>query len=372
MRKKVLFVIMALFAAALLSGCAGGAVRGVTWPGLAADDNAAYLADGPSVYAINLKDGKELWRYPADRDNNLVFYSTPVVTPDGLVIVGSSGKNHSLVALNPTDVTQNANNTKSPAAAWTFNEAKDQWVAPPLVVDDKLFAVNSDGYLYVLNLQDGQSTKKAVKAIRIGGRLWAKPTTDGERVFLTSLDHSVIAVDIETYEVLWNEEIEGAVAGSAVLGPDGILYVGSFASQLEKIDPASGKREPALKAEYWIWSTPTLDGDTLYFGDLDGNFYSFNTSTGKLNGPPVKPDGPITASPLVLGDSILIATESGAVYQVSQDGQSKLWSQPGGQIYTTPVKGGDLVLVAPLGTEAYLYAYSEDGSQAWQPFIPQN
>jgi outer membrane protein assembly factor BamB len=371
MRKKVLFVAVVLLAAALLTGCAGGAVRGTTWPGLAADDNTAYLADGPSVFAINLKDGKELWRYPADRDNDLVFYSTPVVTPDGLVIVGSAGKNNSLIALNPTDVNQNTNNINSPAVAWIFDGARDHWFAPPLVVNDKVFAVNVDGHLYVLDLLDGQSTKKAVKAIDIGGRLWAQPITDGERIFLTSLDHSVIALNIETYETLWHEDIEGAVAGSAVLGPDGMLYVGSLASQLERFDPASGSHESVFNANDWVWSTPSLESDTLYFGDLDGNFYSFNTSTGKSNWPPVKPDGPITASPLVLGDSILIATESGAIYQVSLDGQSKLWSQPGGQIYTTPVQAGDLILVAPLGNEAYLYAYNQDGSQAWQPFIPQ-
>jgi outer membrane protein assembly factor BamB len=366
-----MFMTMALLAAALLSGCAGGPVRGVTWPGLAADDNMAYLADGPNVFAINLKDGKELWRYPADRDNNLVFYSTPVITPDGLVIVGSSGKNHSLVALNPTDLTQNANNTKSPAAAWTFNEARDHWVAPPLVVADKLFAVNSDGYLYVLDLQDGQSTKQAVRAIRIGGRLWAKPTSDGERVFLTSLDHNVIAVDIAKYEVLWNEEIEGAVAGSTVLGPDEMLYVGSFASQLEKIDPASGKRQTALKAEYWIWSTPSLDGDTLYFADLNGNVYSFNTSTGKLNWPLIKPDGPITASPLIQDDHILIATESGSLFATDRTG-TVLWTQQvGGKIYTTPVAAGGLTIVAPLETDFYLAALDSNGRQVWT-FTPQN
>lgn len=365
MRKKVLFITMTLLAAALLSGCAGGPVRGATWPGLAADDTTAYLADGPYVYAINLQDGKELWRYPANSDNDFVFYSTPVVTPDGLVIVGSAGTNHSLIALDPTDVNQNANNTNSPAVAWTFNEAKDQWVAAPLVVDDKVFAVNSDGYLYVLNLQDGQSTKKAVKAIRVSGRLWAKPTTDSERVFLTSLDHSVIAVDIETYEILWNEEIEGAVAGSAVLGADEMLYVGSFASQLEKIDPASGKREPVLEAENWIWSTPSPDGDTLYFADLNGNLYSFNTSTGKLNWPAIKPDGPITASPLTQNNHILIATESGSLYAIDRDG-NVLWSQEvGGKVYTTPVASGDLILVAPLETEFYLAALDQSGRQIW-------
>jgi hypothetical protein len=67
-----------------------------------------------------------------------------------------------------------------------------------------------------------------------------------------------------------------------------------------------------------------------------------------------------------------LSTEDGSIYQVNKNGQSKLWGQTGGQIYTTPVQAGDLVIVAPLGTPAYLYAYKQDGSQAWQPFTPKN
>ena len=44
------------------------------------------------------------WHYPGRRNDKLVFYSPPVVTPDGLVIVGSAGNEHSLVALNPNDI----------------------------------------------------------------------------------------------------------------------------------------------------------------------------------------------------------------------------------------------------------------------------
>lgn len=359
---------MVLLAAVLLSAC-GGPARGTTWAGLAADDTAAYLADGPLVYGINLSDGRELWHFPESVDSQLVFYSTPVITPDGLVIVGSSGNDHSLIALNPNDINPQTN---VPAVAWTFSDANDHWVAPPLIVDDKLYAPNSDGNLYVLDLQDGQSNKTALKTTPVGDRLWAQPTTDGERVFLTALDHSVIAVDIGTNEILWHEDIEGAVAGSAVLGPDGMLYVGSLASQLVRFDPATGNHEPVLEAENWIWSTPALDEETLYFGDLDGRVYAYNTSTGNLNWPTVQPDGAITASPLALGDSVLVATESGSIYQITTDGRSTLWSQPGGQIYTTPVQAGDLILIAPLGTEAYLYAYNLDGTPAWQPFAPEN
>jgi outer membrane protein assembly factor BamB len=367
MRKKLIIVTMVLLGALFLSACAGGAVRGSSWPGLTVDGNTAYLADGSFVYAVDLSNGSELWRYPGSRNGKLTFYSTPAITPEGLVIVGSAGTDTSLIAINPADINSD---TKAPVEAWKFTGAKDHWVAAPLVVNNKLFAVNSDGNLYVLDLQDGQSVKTA-KVIKLDGRLWAQPTTDGERVYITSLDHDVIAVNTETYDVVWNEELGGAVPGSAVLGADGMLYVGSLASKLEKFDPATGKHQSVLDAENWVWSTPSLDGDTLYFGDVDGNFYSFNTSSGKLNWKPVKPNGPITASPLVQNDHVLLATESGSVFAVGKDGKV-LWTQQiGGKIYTTPVAAGDLTIVAPREADFYLAALDTNGRQVWT-FTPKN
>lgn len=356
-----------LLGAFLLSACAGGAVRGMSWPGLATDGKLAYLADGSFVYAVNLEDGKQVWRYPGERNGKLVFYSAPAVTPDGLVIVGSAGTDHSLIALNPNDIDPN---NGAPREEWKFTGAKDHWVAAPLVVENSLFAVNSDGNLYILDLGDGQAVKTA-DVVELDGRLWAQPTTDGDRVYVTSLDHSVIAVDANTHEVVWHEDIGGAVPGSPVIGADGSLYVGSLASQLEKFDPASGNHQAVVDAENWVWSTPSLDGDTLYFGDVDGNFYSFNTASGSLNWKPVKPDGALTASPLVRKDYILLATESGFVYALDRDGKV-LWNQEiGGQIYTTPVAAGDLTIVTPLGTEFYLAALDLNGRQVWT-FTPEN
>ncbi len=147
---------MVLLGAVLLSACAGGAARGSSWPGLAASGDVVYLADGPLVYAVSLKDGKELWHYPEKGGSKQVFYSTPVVTADGLVVVGSAGSDHSLIAINPNDINPE---TKSPVEAWTFTEAKDHWVAAPLIIDNLLFAPNADGNLYVLDLSDGRSTK---------------------------------------------------------------------------------------------------------------------------------------------------------------------------------------------------------------------
>lgn len=348
---------MILLGTVFLSACAGGAMRGTSWPGLAADGTTAYLADGPFVYAVNLKDGKETWRYPGERDNALAFFAIPAVADNGFVIVGSAGTDFSLIALDPGNVNPQTN---TPAEAWKFTGARDHWRAAPLVHENKLFAVNSDGYLYVLDLENGQ----LLKEVQLDGRLWSQPTTDGERVYIASLDHSVIAVDASTYEVLWHEDLGGAMPGSPILGDGGTLYVGSLAAKLEKFDPATGKHQSVLDAENWVWSTPALDGDTLYFSDVDGNFYSFNIATDSLNWT-VKPDGPITASPLIQEEHILLATESGSVFAVDRAGKV-LWTQAvGGKIYTNPVAAGDTIIVAPLETEFYLAALDQNGRQIW-------
>jgi outer membrane protein assembly factor BamB len=379
MRKKLVFVTLALLIAVILSGCAGP-VRGTTWAGLAASENTAYLADGAMVYAINLSDGSEAWHYPAKADSKLLYYANPAITPDGLVIVGSAGTNHTLVALNSKDINPD---TKVPAEVWKFTAAKDHWVAAPLLIGDKLFAANGDGNIYVLNLNDGQSVKTAEKVIAVGGRLWAQPITDGTRIYVTSLDHSLVAIDAATYNILWHQDLTSAILGSPVIGADGMLYVGTLDSHFEKIDPATGAHETVLTTEGRLWGSPAVKDDNIYLADLDGQLYSYNTSTGTNNWSSVKPDGAVTAGPLVLTDTILFATETGNtdkdpgnLYALNSDGtvkwNKKLSGQKSGKIYTTPVLAGNLILVAPLGADGYLYAYNlNDGSEVtWSPFTP--
>lgn len=372
MRKKLLLISMVLLGVILLSSCAG-AVRGTTWAGLSADESTAYLADLTFVYGIDLKDGKETWRFSDKEDSKAQFYATPVITSDGLVIVGSSGGKHILYAIDPRDLITDGN-IKNPAVKWTFSGADGPWVAAPLIVGSRLFAPNGDGNLYVFDLGDGQSQKQPVQTIELGGRLWAQPVTDGERVYVTSLDHSVHAVDITSYNVVWDKEIAAAIPGSPAIGSDGMLYVGSLASQLERFDPATGNHSSVLDAKDWIWSTPVVDGETLYFGDLQGNFYSFDTASDTLNWS-IQPDGAITASAILQNDHLLLATELGNIYAIDKDGQT-LWfeevrdAKTTGKLYTTPVVSGDLILVAPLETEFFLTALDADGRTVWT-FIPE-
>ncbi len=357
MKVNRLVVILALaLMASLLSAC-GGTPAAATWSGLAADQNAAYLANGAVVYAIRLKDGEEIWRFPEKPSSKLLFYSSPVFTSDGQLLFGSSGSDHTLFRVDP----------ETGKEIWSFSDAKDHWVASPLVDGEMVYAPNADGTLYVFDMSKEGNDKLAWK-VELGGQLWAKPVTDGKRVYVTSLDHHLHAVDLETHDVLWAIELGGAIAGTPALAQER-LFIGSFGASLGAINTADGSTTWSAPTESWVWGGPTLESDVLYFGDLDGNFYAVNAQDGKIINS-FRPDGPITATPLALNGQVIFVTESGTVYSVKAGKDPQSMEKLDGKLYTAPVAAGDLILVAPFQGEFLLVALDLDGKQVWA-FTPQ-
>jgi outer membrane protein assembly factor BamB len=370
--KYILFVLVVALAAVLLSGCASRAALTNSWPGLASDGETAYLAAGQYVYAVRVSDGKEVWRYPDKSGNSLQFIAQPVVAPDGTIVIGSAGSDHRLVALDPSSLS--GDTVKTPAEKWVFSEAKGSWIAGVLILENRVFAPNSDGTLYILDLQDGSSTKTALEKIELGGSLWSQPGTDGNLVYVSSLDHHLHAIDAATYEPAWPAiDLGGAAPGTPLVGPDGNIYIGSFASEVVKVDPATGRDVPLTSTQGWVWGGPVSDGQNLYFGDIKGNLFALDAANGNqvwTN----KPDDAVVGSPLVRDDTIVFVTETGSVFAMHQDGTPAWQIDVGGQIYTTPVANSDLILIAPMQADFLLYAYPADGSSnnpTWR-FKPEN
>lgn len=350
--KKINFVILLALGALLLSACTGGRASLVnTFPGLAADGARAYLASGSHIYAVDVTNGQEVWRYPAETDSNILFYANPVLTPDGQLLVGSEGNNHELVSIDPA--------TGKDLWAAPFTAAKSKWVGSVLVFNETIYAPNSDGFLYILDMNG----KKFADPIELGGALWSAPVTDGSYIYVTALDHHLHIIDPETNSVVKVVDLGGASPSSPVVGEDGI-YIGSFSSNIEYIQP-SGKQEVITTASNWIWGTPALDNGTLYYADLDGTLYSLDLASGRQNWDAVKPDGPIVANLLVSGDQIYVVTEAGTFLALDRDAKV-IWEKvPGGKIYTTPVLSGEMIVVAPYQADFNLAAYDATGKQAW-------
>ena len=348
--KRLILIPLLVLGALILSACSGSRTVSNNWHGLAADAERAYVASGSLVYAVDLKNGNEVWRYPAAADAKLLFYANPVLTPDGQLLIGSAGREHPFISLNPATGKENW--------AESFTKAKGAWLASPLVVNDTIYAPNTDGFIYVLDMQG----KEAADPIEVGGALWSAPVTDGKLIYIASLDHHFHIIDPAAGTASASIDLGGAAPSSPTVGSKGV-YEGSFASTIELIQP-DGSHEVIAKTENWIWGSPVLDGDTLYYADLNGKVFSMNTADGSQNWE-VKQADAVVANLLVTPDQIYVMTEAGNFIAMDRDGNN-IWEKAiGAKVYTTPVISGDLILVAPYQAAFTLAAYDADGKQAW-------
>ncbi len=350
MKRLALFSLIAV-AALLLSACATSTTT--SWPGLAADADRAYLASGSFVYAVRLSDGTKVWQYPAQAGPQH-YYSSPTVTPDGVVLVGSAGSDDGLMALDA------ATGTPKWPAAFT---ASDRWVAPTLVAGSTVYAINNNGTLYALSLADG--TKQW--SLKVGGEMWGSPATNGTLVFINSLDHNLYAVDPTAIKIAWKVDLGGAAPSAPSLSADGsTVYAGSFGKKVFAVDAATGAVRWSADVKDWIWGTPAVVGSNLFAADISGNIYSFAAPDGKDAAPVLQPDGPITGSPVVLGTGVLVATESGTLIAYDQTGAKSWDANVGGKIYASPAVGGSTIAVAPLNTDFLLAGLDQTGKILWK------
>ena len=268
-----------------------------------------------------------------------------------VTLVGSSGSDHTLFRL---DIDGNE--------TWSFSDAKVHWVASPLVVGEMVYAPNSDGTLYVFDMSIQGNDKLAWK-VEIGKKFWAQPVSDGENLYLTSLDRSIYVVNLQTHEARETTVLGGAIPGAPALG-DGNLYVGSFDSAMVGINGKDGTVSWTTPVESWIWGGPLLVDNTLYVGDLDGNFYTLDAATGSIL-ESFKPDGAILATPIFMNGQVIFVSEDGTVYSLTPGENPKSMEKLNGKLYTTPVVAGDLLLVAPFQGDYTLVALDANGKEEW-------
>lgn len=348
---KLLLVFILLMAATFISSCAGARGAATSWPGITANEDKVYVAYDQHVYAVNLTNGFEQWRFPIEGDTNRTFYARPTLTSDNQLLVG--GYDKSLYSLDPENGVEQ----------WAFTGANDRYIGNPLIMDDKIFAPNADKMLYATDLQGNMQWNFETE-----GPQWAQPISDPECtcVYLPSMDHSIYSIDAESGRENWRtEELGGSIAGIPAFSSNGALYAGTFANEMLAINTQNGQVLWRTPTNGWVWGGPALKDDRLYFGDLSGAFYALDASSGQIIWQHQFDSGAISDTPLVTEDSIYFTTESGAVYALNLDGNSR-WNKPiEGKLYSSPVLAGELILVAAIDADALVYALDSNGNTQW-------
>lgn len=353
MKRSRLFSLLAIgFLALLATAC--GSVGPASWPGVTVDEGSGtvFVADNFRVYALDLGNGSENWRYPAKQDNNFTVFSAPELSGDGQLLFGSY--NHIFYSLDPASGSLN----------WSFEGATNRYVASPLADADAIYAPNADGLMYSLTSSGQLNWTFATEQ-----PLWSQPVSDGTVLYLNSLDHNMYAIDAVSGDQLWSLDLGGTLVSSPTY-VDGILYVGTLNSEVIAVNAASGRVAWRVNTDGWVWASPTFNQDQILVTDLEGQVYALDAASGQELWK-VGTEGAITGSALVANDHIYVANENGRVLSISLDGNIEWTKTFDAKLYGPVVPTQDLLLVSQAGTTTLLMALDPNGDLVWT-FEPKN
>lgn len=355
--KKILFIIILAVIALSLSACSGRRIVATGWSGITVHEETVYFSYGPHAYSLNLKNGAEQWKFPAEAINGVDFYAAPVLA-DGNSQLLVAGYDSVLYSVNPVNGSEN----------WKFTGAESRYIAPPLATEEGIFAANSDYSLYGLDL-DGLLKWE----YKTDDPLWASPiwSENCGCIYQVSMDHYLYAVNPENGDLVWkSEDLGGPIVNSPTLSDEGLIILSTFGNEVIALNEESHQVEWRFQTSDWAWATPVIDGDQVYASDISGTFYTLDLQSGDLIWQ-IQPGGGIYSSPLVQDGLIYFSTDTSSLVVVSEEGVVQRNQPIEGKLYASPVGAGDKLLLAPSEAEYFLIALSESGVQVWGYPPPQ-
>jgi len=173
---------------------------------------------------------------------------------------------------------------------------------------------------------------------------------------------------------VWSTSVgKGAGQSGVRLRPSvdaGVLYADSTDGDLVAIDAASGKTLWTKNSRVHGWfgwgdkkrkdalyaGGPTVDGDLLAVGTLDGHVYAVNSKDGSPRWE-AQLNSEVLASPAITGDLVVVRTEDGRLYGLDRATGKRNWVYDQGSVPLLSLRGNG----APLVANGVVFYGSDDG-----------
>ena len=268
--------------------------------------------------------------------------SSPAIAADGTIYVGSDDSR--IYALHPDG-----------SLKWSYKTGRGIPCTPVVgpggvvyVISDQLYALEADGKLkwsYPVNAEWD-----------FFGSAGLGP--DGTIYVGSSYESKLYALNPDG-SLKWSRVIDGPITSSVAIGADGVLYFGSLSGTLYAV-----RSDGFLKWEYPVGTrilSPAIGTDGRLYVATD-KLFAFRTD-GSLQWRCAIEDAEFLSSPALAADGT-IYVNTGQVHAFNPDGTVKWTYEIGfGGRYSTPAVGADGVVY--LGSDEGLYAFRPDGVLKW-------
>lgn len=275
-----------------------------------------------SVYALDSRNGKELWSFTTGNK----LFATPYIDKKLVIVPSTDGNVYAL-------------DKKTGNEVWKYDTGYPI-VACPIVADDAIYIGSSNGYFYSLTLKDGSLNWRAEG---LKGYIESRPAVDKERVYIGTWGAMFYAFDRRTGANVWEFDTgRGRYFSPGACWPQVVSYeqerkmreqvivlssdyfVRAFnptdGAILWQSDEAKGRESIGLSA----------DGRILYIKGIKNNITAVDISQGsyrKLWDCPMPYESNFIPTRLENTDELIfIPTEFGVVHAVKSDGSGIAWS----------------------------------------------
>lgn len=285
---------------------------------LVRDGDSLYVSSmGNSLLSLDPQSGKERWRFKTEAFN----FSTPDVT-GGVVYFGSA--DHCVYAVDAA----------TGEMKWKAR-TEGAVLAGPAVAKGTVCAASCDRTIYGLDAATG----KVKWTVRTGGMTQSKAATDGTLFFVGTWDNQFRAIDAESGRVVWSHKFGKSSKGAfsfyfapAIGSPtvaEGKVFISSNDGLLHAVEIATGKLAWESEKSYSLgYSSPLYHDGRIYSGSLPGKVHCFSAADGKHvwtvdtgaeiydSSPAISPDGSTLFLSCVNGTfSAISAVEGKIVWQ---------------------------------------------------------
>jgi outer membrane protein assembly factor BamB len=341
---RLVMILLFSLLAVVLTSCTGAGVTN-SWSGVTATEDLVYFSDGEAVYALRSDSGNTAWKYPEKANARRLFYAEPVLAGEQVIVVDYANTMASL-------------NAQTGIETWVFAGAKGRYIDSPLVLDNLIVAPNADYSLYAVDLSG-----KLVWKFDTGHALWAKPATDGETLYFTSMDRTLYAVDAASGTLNWKKELHSSSVARVLLD-NGTVYVGNLEGKLFAFNAADGSLVWEQQLGGGIWSAPLLHEGKLYIGDQTGRISILSSSDGKVE-QFIETGSAILGAGVALENGVAFGNEEGSLVVIGFDG-ARLWTRSfDGNLYSNLQLNGDHILLSLTQGDKPLLAVDLNGNEIW-------
>ena len=208
-----------------------------------------------------------------------------------------------------------------------------------VVADGTLFLGSMEGKLVAVNISDGSRLWPDVllETEPTGGgfgcapastavAIYGSPAVAEELVYVGGYNGKIYAISSSSGALRWVYPRDGnlqPVVGGTVVS-QGRVYFGCSDGKVYALDAETGDKEWEFPTGDKIWSTPVIDGDTLFIASFDKKVYALSVTDGSKKWE-FETEGAIASTPLVYNNTIYIGSCDRNLYAVNATDGSLVW-----------------------------------------------